>query len=173
MRYILAHNNQRISYCSHFSSPSFAQLRIHTLGVWLDQDCRRLTVLRNLLDIKKKPPEMETPQPLWATCANAWSPLQGKGIPDVQMESPVFQFAPAACHWMPLRRAHVHHLSTIPSGILPAKILPQLLFNRGKVLKEGWNTPKCLSKNLWCCSCMIQTVLKLAFFPRQTCKCHS
>jgi len=39
---------------------------------------------------------METPQPLWGTCASAWSPSQQKSVPDVQREPPVFQFVPIA-----------------------------------------------------------------------------
>lgn len=76
-------------------------------------------------------------------------PYIEKIFPDVQMEPPVFQFVPVACHWMPLKRAHVHHLYTIPSGILSAKNLPQLLLNRDEVLKEGWNRPKCLVKDIF------------------------
>lgn len=76
-------------------------------------------------------------------------PYSEKGFPDVHMEPPVFQFVPGACHWMPLRRAHAHHLYTIPSGILSAKILPQLLLNGDEVLKEGWNRSRCLVKDIF------------------------
>ena len=37
---------------------------------------------------------METPQPLWATCASARSLSQGKVFPDVQREPPVLQLVP-------------------------------------------------------------------------------
>lgn len=47
----------------------------------------------------------ETPEPLWATRASAWSPAQHKVLPDVQREPPEFQFVPIApffCPWAPL-----------------------------------------------------------------------
>lgn len=40
-------------------------------------------------------PMMETPQPIWASCASTLSPYKN-GFPDVQEEPFVFQFVPTA-----------------------------------------------------------------------------
>ena len=41
-------------------------------------------------------PEQETPQPLWAACPRALSPLSKEVFPHIQVEVPVWQFVPVA-----------------------------------------------------------------------------
>ena len=63
---------------------------------------------------------MESPQPLSATCASAWSPPQWKNVFwCVEGTSCVSVCAHCfwSCHWAPLKRAWLCPLCTLPSGI--------------------------------------------------------
>lgn len=57
---------------------------------------------------------METLQPLWAARASAHSHLHSKVLPDVQMETPEFWFAPtASCPITRHHRAWLHLLYSL------------------------------------------------------------
>lgn len=73
-----------------------------------------LTLSKKLLHISKE----KTPQPHWATCASAQSPVQHRNASqcsDRTSRVPVNAHCLLSWHWAPMKRAWLRSLCTLPS----------------------------------------------------------